>query len=229
MGTGQLDCVPRSRVRTDTRALGMEVYGLPAAIDLLHVGPVRGLVPPQFPATGSAGSPYHPHDHTHTVTGRSASQRSHSDSAVAHTLAPSAATIGPDRRATASAPGPSSPTDTDATAQGLMRLRVTSNATRAAAVGRRSERTRRLYSCPYCPTTFTKRHNLDGACARTIRVQHRSADRHVGHVRSHEGIRPFACQWCNRRFTREADQRRHERDHCRMRPHNPPPPGPAIA
>jgi hypothetical protein len=228
IGTGPLDCVPRSSMHVDTRALGMAAYGLP--IDPLYVGPVRALVPPQFPAvTGSAGSPCHTHVRAHTVTGRSASQRSHSDSAVVHTLAPPAPTTGPDRRATASAPGPSSPTDTNATASGPVRLRVTSNATRAAAVGRRSEQTRRLYSCPYCPTTFTKRHNLDGACARTMRVQHRSADRHVGHVRSHEGIRPFSCQWCNRRFTREADQRRHERDHCRMRPHNPPPPGPAIA
>jgi hypothetical protein len=47
---------------------------------------------------------------------------------------------------------------------------------------------------------------------------HRRADRCTGHVRSHESIRPFACQWCARRFIREVHQRGHERDHCRMRP-----------
>jgi hypothetical protein len=53
-------------------------------------------------------------------------------------------------------------------------------------------------------------------------ARHRRADRCTGHVRSHEGIRPFACQWCARRFTREADQRRHERDRCHMRLRAPP-------
>jgi hypothetical protein len=36
--------------------------------------------------------------------------------------------------------------------------------------------------------------------------------------RSYLGIRSFPCQWCDRTFTRQADQYQHERDDCRMRP-----------
>jgi hypothetical protein len=104
---------------------------------------------------------------------------------------------------------------------GVVRTRVTTPATRAASARRRAGHTTRLYSCPHCPVTFTKRSNLEGASS--LRVPHieGSRARSTGHIRSHEGNRPFQCQWCGRPFTRDADRRRHERLYCRNAPEAP--------
>jgi hypothetical protein len=102
---------------------------------------------------------------------------------------------------------------------GLTRSRVTTPATQAASARRRAAHTTRLYACPYCPITFTKRSNLEGAWGR---LRRRDAPlTRAGHIRAHEGVRPFACQWCGRSFARDADRRRHEREYCRAAPPAP--------
>jgi hypothetical protein len=50
-------------------------------------------------------------------------------------------------------------------------------------------------SCPKCPKTFTRNHNLKN------------------HLRTHDGERPYACNVCGEKFTRKADCVRHERGH----------------
>jgi hypothetical protein len=74
---------------------------------------------------------------------------------------------------------PASEADADARhasepSAGLTRSRVTTPATQAASARRRAAHTTRLYACPHCPITFTKRSNLEGARGRLRRAARRS-------------------------------------------------------
>lgn len=57
------------------------------------------------------------------------------------------------------------------------------------------------HRCPYCPTEFTRHHNLKS------------------HLLTHSQEKPFVCQTCQSRFRRHHDLKRHMKLHTGERPH----------
>jgi hypothetical protein len=45
-----------------------------------------------------------------------------------------------------------------------------------------------------------------------------SIEKIIGHKNAHEGKKPHQCKYCGQGFARQYDCRRHERDHCLLRP-----------
>ncbi|KAJ7081823.1 hypothetical protein B0H15DRAFT_853704 [Mycena belliarum] len=70
---------------------------------------------------------------------------------------------------------------------------VASNKIRKASDARRTNAA--SFSCPYCPSTFTARHNL------------------TNHINSHNQHRPHGCSMCARTFTTQGVLNRHKK-HC---------------
>ncbi|EIN09944.1 hypothetical protein PUNSTDRAFT_65904 [Punctularia strigosozonata HHB-11173 SS5] len=79
----------------------------------------------------------------------------------------------------------------------VAKLKVTSNATRAASERRRTKDA--IFACPIesCGKRFTTKNNL------------------IGHVTAHQGLKPRKCPFpgCDQAFARQSDCKRHERKH----------------
>jgi hypothetical protein len=75
-------------------------------------------------------------------------------------------------------------------------------------------------SLPYCNKTFTKKHNLKSThffLLKTL-ITALTKQHAEDHMRAHDNIRSFKCQYCELTFVRSSDRSRHEKKYCKFRP-----------
>jgi hypothetical protein len=97
----------------------------------------------------------------------------------------------------------------------IMKHAVASPATLAAAQNR--GKTNVNFLCELCGSSFTRESNLKSNTSHASSEGCRLTRSHTGHMNSHYGERPHACQYCERAFNRAHDCRRHEQT-CEYRP-----------
>lgn len=126
---------------------------------------------------------------------------------------------------TASSPSPThtspatpspSPTLTERS-DGNVKPRVPSLAVRTASALRRTGGATFRCSVPDCTSTFTTKVNLDGRPPLPSPASKLTPS--AGHVRAHNGQKPYTCEHCVDSFARKADLRRHIKSkHDKERP-----------